>query len=128
MEDSGIWLVERGGGGFRVGDGIKGLGSLRDLVGRDWVIRVQGVDGVYLANDRKDGKGRGGEDGVLEGEGCLGSALPEACEQEEEEAKLGEEEGWPDSRLRQHVHGDAGGEDDGGRSEECEEEEDGPRL
>jgi len=96
----------------------------------DWnrVIRVQGVDGVYLANDRTNGQGRRGEDGVLEGERGLGSTLPEASEQVEKEAKLSEEEGWPDSRLREHMHGDAGGENDGGRSEDGEKEEDGPGL
>ena len=84
------------------------------------MIRVRGFAGVYLANDRTNGQGRLGEDGVLEGEGCLGSALPEASEQEKEETKLGEEEGWPDSRLREHMHRSAGGEDHGGRPEDGE--------
>ena len=128
MEDSWVWHVKRGGGGFGIWDRVERLARRGDLVSRDWVTRVQGIDGVYLANDRKDGQGRRGEDGVLEGERCLGSALPEASEQEKEEAKLGEEEGWPDSRLREHMHRSAGGEDDGGRSEDGEKEKYGPRL
>lgn len=92
------------------------------------MIRVRGFAGVYLANDRTNGQGRLGEDGVLEGEGCLGSALPEASEQVYEQANLSEEEGGPDSRLRKHVHGDACGEDDGRRSEDGEKKEDGPSL
>jgi hypothetical protein len=62
----------------------------------------------------------------LEGERGFGSALPEAGEEHEEEAQLGEEKHGPDARLREHVHRDAGGEDDGGESEESEEEKDGP--
>jgi hypothetical protein len=40
----------------------------------------------------------------LEGEGGFGSALPEAGEEHEEEAELGEEKRGPDARLRKHVH------------------------
>jgi hypothetical protein len=54
--------------------------------------------------------------------------LPEAGEEHEEEAELSEEKRGPDARLREHVHCDAGGEDDGCESEEGEEEEDGPRF
>jgi hypothetical protein len=54
--------------------------------------------------------------------------LPETGEQEEEQAELSEQEGGPDSRLGEHVHGGAGGEDDGCCSEESEKEEDRPRL
>jgi hypothetical protein len=128
MEDSGVWLVKGGGCGFGIWDWVKRLARQGDLVSRDWVIRVEGVDGVYLANDRKDGQGRRGEGGVLEGERGLGCALPEASEQENEESELGEEEGWPDSRLREHMHGSTCSEDDGGRSEDGEKEEYGPRL
>jgi hypothetical protein len=62
----------------------------------------------------------------LEGERGFGSALPEAGEEHQEETELGEEKHRPDARLRKHVHGDAGGEDDGTESEESEEEKDGP--
>lgn len=81
MEDSGVWLVKRGGGRFRIRDWVERLAKGGDLMGWIWVIRVQGVDGIYLANDRKDGQLRRNEDGVLEGEGGLGSALPKASEQ-----------------------------------------------
>ena len=64
----------------------------------------------------------------MEGERGFGSALPEASEQEKEQAKLGEEEGWPDSWLREHMHGSARGEYDDGRSEDGKKEEYGPRL
>jgi hypothetical protein len=90
------------------------------LLGRDWVIWVQWGGGVYLANDRKDRQVRRREDGILEGERGLGTALPKASEQEKEQAKLGEKEGWPNSRLREHMHGSAGGEDDGARAEDGE--------
>ena len=67
-------------------------------------------------------------DGVLEGKGGFGSALPEAGEEHEEETDLGEQKGGPDARLREHVHRGPGGEDNGGESEKGEEEEDRPRL
>ena len=89
-------------------------------MGWNRVIWVQGVDWIYLANDRKDGQRRRAEDGILEGEGRFGSALPKASEQENEKAKLGEQEGWPDSWLREHMHGSARGEDDGGDPEDGE--------
>jgi hypothetical protein len=120
MEDSGVWLVERRGGGFRIWDRVKRLARRGILVSRDWVIRMRGVDRVYLANDRNNGQRRRGEGRVLEGEGCFGSALPEASEQENEEAKLGEKKNWPDSGLSEHMHGSACGEDDGGRPEDGE--------
>ncbi len=99
-------------GGFGVPDGVFG------------VERVCCADGG--AGDGQDGERVGIEDGVLEGEGGLGSALPEAGEEHREEACLGEEEHGPDAGLGEHVHGGAGGEDDGGGSEEGEEEEGEP--
>ena len=87
--------------------------------------RMDGIDG-WTALRWEEMGAVGAADGVLEGEGGFGSALPEAGEEHEEETELGEEEGGPDAGLREHVHRDAGGEDDGGESEEGEEEEDGP--
>jgi hypothetical protein len=58
MEDSGVWLVKRGGGGFGIWDRVKRLARRGDLVSRDWVIRAKRVDGIYLAKDRKDGQRR----------------------------------------------------------------------
>ena len=83
------------------------------------------VDDAGDGEDRRNGCG---EDGVLKGEGGFGSALPEAGEEHEEEAKLSEEEHGPDTGLGEHVHRGAGGEEDGGDSEDGEEEEDGPGL
>jgi hypothetical protein len=91
------------------------------------VFGVEGVGGVDgRIGDGKDAEWVGGEDGVLEDEGGLGSALPETGEEHREEACLGEEEQGPDAGLGEHVHRSAGGEDDGRGSEEGEEEEGEP--
>ena len=79
------------------------------------LVGVPGGDPEHAraAGAHQDGQRRLGEDGVLEGEGSLGSALPKASEQENEEPKLGEQEGRPDSWLREHMHRSAGAEDNG---------------
>jgi hypothetical protein len=64
----------------------------------------------------------------LEGQGGFGSALPEAGEEHKEEAELSEQEGGPDAGLSEHVHRCSRGEDDGGKSQDSEEEEDWPGL
>jgi hypothetical protein len=65
---------------------------------------MQRIGGSNVVRDRK-GKWRcGGRNGVLEGEGGFGSALPEAGEKHHKEAELGEEKRGPDARLREHVH------------------------
>ena len=83
------------------------------------VFRGSGVDalgsGDWDAGGRQDslcqrsvriGRAEGCEDRVLEGEGGFGPALPEAGEQHDKEAELGEQERGPDPRLREHVHRD----------------------
>jgi hypothetical protein len=52
--------------------------------------------------------------------------LPEAGEEHEKETELSEKKHRPDAGLCEHVHRSTGGEDDGGESDECKEEEDGP--
>jgi hypothetical protein len=105
VEDSGIGLVQRWRSGFGIGDG---LGRLRDGVGLgselDAAAGMKGIGGISGAGDRESGWQRRGGDGVLEGEGGFGSALPEAGEKHHEEAELGEQKRWPDARLREHVH------------------------
>lgn len=54
--------------------------------------------------------------------------MPEAGEKHQEETELREQKGGPDAGLREHVHRGPSGEDDGGESENSEEEEDRPRL
>jgi hypothetical protein len=89
VEHSGIGLVERRGSGFGVGDGLEsrrcgvvGLGGESNAA-----AGMKGIVGINYARYRKNGCER---DGVLEGEGGFGSALPEAGEKHEEEAELGE--------------------------------------
>jgi len=85
-----------------------GLGGWGDGVGlggeSDAAAGMKGIGGTRCAGDRENGWQCGGGDGVLEGEGGFGSALPEAGEEHEEEAELGEEKHGPDTRLREHVH------------------------
>jgi len=92
------------------------------------VVWVQWVYGADTADDGWDRQWRWGEDRILKSQGSLRSALPETGEQEEEQAELSEQEGGPDSRLGEHVHGDSGGEDDGCCSKEGEKEKDRPHL
>jgi hypothetical protein len=89
---------------------------------------VEGVDGVDGCRDGEDGWQGGVEDWVLQGECGFYSSLPEAGEEHEEETKLNQEEGGPDSGLGEHVDGDSGGEHHSGCSDDGEEEEDGPCL
>jgi hypothetical protein len=114
VEDSGIGLVEGWRSGFGVGDGFGGWGDGVGLGGWWWGVGfggepdavggMQGIGGIDGVRDRsKAWQGRG-HDGVLEGEGGFGSALPETGEEHEEEAKLCEEKRRPDARLREHVH------------------------
>jgi hypothetical protein len=65
---------------------------------------VKGICGINAVRYGKDKWRCGGRDGVLESEGGFGSALPEAGEEHEKEAELGEEKRGPDARLREHVH------------------------
>ena len=133
MEDAWIGLVEGWRCGLRVrnrvGDGTGcgggGLWFGRELDAAAGMKRIVWVDDT---SDGKDWRESRVKDGILYGERGLGTALPEACEEHEEEAELGEKKHGPDARLRKHMHRDAGGEDDGGESEEGEEEEDGPRF
>jgi hypothetical protein len=129
VEDTRIGLVEWWGSGFWVGDGfVSGRGGVvfgGELDAAGW---MKGIDGVDYARDRKDWRQWRVGDGVLEGEGGFGTALPEAGEEHEEETELSEQEGGPDSGLSEHVHRGAGGKDDGAGAEESEEEEDRPGL
>ena len=68
------------------------------------VFGVERVDGIDYAGDWEDRWKFGRRDGVLESQGGLGSALPEAREEHEEQTELGEQEGGPDSELGEHVH------------------------
>jgi hypothetical protein len=105
MEDSGIGLVERWWGGFGVGDGFGGWGYGVGFGGElNAAAGMKRVSGICWAGDGKNGWQCRGGDGVLKGEGGFGSALPEAGEEHEEEAELGEEKRGPDARLREHVH------------------------
>lgn len=118
LEDARVGPIERRRCGFRVRNGIGCGGSLVELRSEinavDGMLQVAGVDCAG--------------DGILKGQGCLGSALPEAGEEHEEEAELGEQEGGPDPRLRKHVHRSVRSEDDSGESDDGEEEKDGPGL
>lgn len=88
------------------------------------------VEGIVGIDDTSGGKNRVCRrwDGVLKSERGFGSALPEAREEHEEEAELSEQEGGPDARLGEHVHRCSRGKDDGGESQDSEEEEDRPGL
>jgi len=133
MEDAWIGPIEGWRGGLRVrnrvGDrterGGSGLWFGCELDATAGVERVVWVDDT---GDGKDWRERRVEDGILHGERGLGTALPEASEEHEEETELGEKKHGPNARLREHVHRGAGSKDDGGESEEGEEEEDGPRF
>jgi hypothetical protein len=81
-----------------------GLGGKLDAAAGMKGIDGIGMGGIGGTGDGKNGWKRRGGDGVLEGEGGFRSALPEAGEEHEEEAELGEEKGGPDARLREHVH------------------------
>jgi hypothetical protein len=151
VEVRGGWLGVGNGVGDRRRLGLAGEGG-DGVLGRErgWVDGVEGVDGrveddVFSwcglrvrvfgvervggdgrVGDGKDVQGVGIDDGVLERESGLGSALPEAGEEHEEETNLGEEELGPDTGLGERVHGDAAGKGGGGGSEEREEEEGTP--
>ncbi len=104
VEDSGIGFVEWWGCGFGVGDGFVSRRSCARLVVELETLGVRRIDGV--------------DDWVLKGERGFDSALPEASEEQKEEAELREQKGGPDAGLSEHVHCGSGGEDDGGESEE----------
>ena len=89
---------------------------------------MEGVDGIDDPSGGKNLWECRRWDGVLESEGGFCSALPEAGEEHEEETKLSEQEGGPDTRLGEHVHRCSRGKDDGGESEDSEKEKDGPGL
>jgi hypothetical protein len=103
VEDSGIGLVERWRSGFGVGDGLGRWGGVGLGGELDAAAVVKGIE-IHGAGDGRNGWQCWGGDGVLEGERGFGSALPEAGEEHEEEAELGEEKRGPDARLREHVH------------------------
>jgi hypothetical protein len=125
LKDTRVGFVERWGRGFGIGDGlVDGWGDGRLGGELDTVMWMEGISRVdYVC----DGKGWVG-DWVLQDERGFGSALPETGEEHKEETELGEKKHRPDAGLREHVHCGAGGKDDGGESEDSEEEEDGPGL
>jgi hypothetical protein len=129
LEDTRVGFVERWGCGFRIGDGIVDSGGDWRLGGElDALMWMEGVDWIDFACDGKDGRKGWVGDWVLKDERGFGSALPEAGEEHKEETELGKKKHGPDAGLGEHVHCGAGGKDDGGESEDSEEEEDGPGL
>ena len=100
MKDAEVGLRERWGCWLRVGDGLIRGGyyllwlGFNDRLGGEygsrswsaWVVWMQRVNWIDPANDGKDRQRRRSGEGILEREGGLDSALPEAGQQQEEQA------------------------------------------